>query len=463
MGRRKEMSSRDPVFGWWDAPPFIGELIQSLSGRGRALFGLSSPPVQNRDLTGLAEMILSRRGEVSGAILAEAFLEAYRQASAADRNVFMRALLDRFGPDRTALDAATAAYSAERSAENIARLHEAAEPRRQELFRRINFAKRGTATLVEMREHLMDMLSKEPALQPVDLDFCHLFSSWFNRGFLMLRSIDWTTPANILEALIRYEAVHDIDGWDDLRRRLAPADRRCFGFFHPQLEDEPLIFVEVALTDHLPASVDALLARDRQPLEVQQATTAVFYSISNCQRGLAGISLGNFLIKQVVNDLKRDLPRLDNFVTLSPIPGFGAWLRGESRVTDSEEIAQEKQRLIARLEGDWASAGEHELDQIQRAILPLGAHYLLNVRRGNGRPADPVARFHLGNGAQAERLNFLGDRSPKGMRQSYGLMVNYRYRLGEIEKNHEAYAENGHIAATPALRKLAQPVSQEVF
>ncbi|MBP2561622.1 malonyl-CoA decarboxylase [Neorhizobium galegae] len=457
------MSSRDPVFGWWDAPPFIGELIQSLSGRGRALFGLSSPPVQNRDLVGLAEMILSRRGEVSGAILAEAFLEAYRQVSASDRDAFMRALLDRFGPDRTVLDGAAAAYNTEPSAENIARLHEAAEPRRQELFRRINFAKRGTATLVEMREHLMDMLSKEPALQPVDLDFCHLFSSWFNRGFLMLRSIDWTTPANILEALIRYEAVHDIDGWDDLRRRLAPADRRCFGFFHPQLEDEPLIFVEVALTDHLPASVDALLARDRQPLEVQQATTAVFYSISNCQRGLAGISLGNFLIKQVVNDLKRDLPRLENFVTLSPIPGFGAWLRGESRVTDSEEISQEKQRLIARLEGDWASAGEHELDQVRRAMLPLGAHYLLNVRRGNGRPVDPVARFHLGNGAQAERLNFLGDRSPKGMRQSYGLMVNYRYRLGEIEKNHEAYAENGHIAATPALRKLAQPVSQEVF
>ncbi|EUB99058.1 Malonyl-CoA decarboxylase [Rhizobium sp. CF080] len=457
------MSNKDPVFGWWDAPPFIGELIQSLSGRGRALFGLSSPPVQNRDLIGLAEMILSRRGEVSGAILAEAFLEAYRQASALERDAFMRALLDRFGPDRTALDAAAAAYNTEPSAQNIARLHEAAEPRRQELFRRINFAKRGTATLVEMREHLMDMLSKEPALQPVDLDFCHLFSSWFNRGFLMLRSIDWTTPANILEALIRYEAVHDIDGWDDLRRRLAPVDRRCFGFFHPQLEDEPLIFVEVALTDHLPASVDALLARDRQPLEVQQATTAVFYSISNCQRGLAGISLGNFLIKQVVNDLKRDLPRLENFVTLSPMPGFGAWLRGESRFTDSAQIQEEKQRLMARLEGDWAAAGERELDQIRRAMLPLAAHYLLNVRRGNGRPVDPVARFHLGNGAQAERLNFLGDRSQKGMRQSYGLMVNYRYRLGEIEKNHEAYAENGHIAAMPALRKLAQPVSQEVF
>lgn len=457
------MSSRDPVFGWWDAPPFVGELIQSLSGRGRALFGLASVPIQNRDLTGLAEMILSRRGEVSGAILSEAFLEAYRQATGAERGAFMRSLLDRFGPDAEALQAAATAYQAEQSAQNIARLHEAAEPRRQELFRRINFAKNGTANLVEMREHLMDMLGEQPELQPVDLDFCHLFSSWFNRGFLMLRSIDWTTPANILEALIRYEAVHNIEGWDDLRRRLAPEDRRCFGFFHPQLEDEPLIFVEVALTDHLPASVDALLARDRQPLQVQQATTAVFYSISNCQRGLTGISLGNFLIKQVVNDLKRDLPKLENFVTLSPIPGFGAWLRGEGKVVDSDEIREEKQRLVTRLQGDWISAGERELDQIQRAMLPFGAHYLLNVRRGNGRPVDPVARFHLGNGAQVERLNFLGDRSPKGMHQSYGLMVNYRYRLGEIEKNHEAYAENGHIAAMPALRKMAQPVSQGVF
>ncbi|MGK6314814.1 malonyl-CoA decarboxylase [Neorhizobium sp. DT-125] len=457
------MSSREPVFGWWDAPPFIGELIQSLSGRGRALFGLTSSPMQNRDLVGLAEMILSRRGEVSGAILAEAFLEAYRQASGPDRDGFMRALLERFGPDSKALEAAVAAYQTEPSAQNIARLHEAAEPRRQELFRRINFAKRGTATLVEMREHLMGMLGKEPALQPVDLDFCHLFSSWFNRGFLMLRSIDWSTPANILEALIRYEAVHDIDGWDDLRRRLAPPDRRCFGFFHPQLEDEPLIFVEVALTDHLASSVDALLARDREPMDPKQATTAVFYSISNCQRGLTGVSLGNFLIKQVVNDLKRDLPKLDNFVTLSPIPGFGAWLRDESRFDDGEDIREERKRLVARLEGDWASADERELDAIRRVMLPLGAHYLLNVRRGNGRPADPVARFHLGNGAQIERLNFLGDRSAKGMRQSYGLMVNYRYRLGEIEKNHEAYAESGHIAAMPALRKLAQPVSQEVF
>ncbi|MBP1843348.1 malonyl-CoA decarboxylase [Rhizobium petrolearium] len=457
------MSRREPVFGWWDAPPFIGELIQSLSGRGKALFGFSSQPVQSRDLTGLAEMILSRRGEVSGAILAEAFLEAYRQASVVEREAFMRTLLERFGPDQGILDAAVAAYQAEPGAKTIARLHEAAEPRRQELFRRINFARRGTTTLVEMREHLMDMLGKEPALQPVDVDFCHLFSSWFNRGFLMLRSIDWSTPANILEALIRYEAVHDIDGWDDLRRRLAPPDRRCFGFFHPQLEDEPLIFVEVALTDHLASSVDALLARDRAPMDPKDATTAVFYSISNCQRGLAGISLGNFLIKQVVNDLKRELPRLENFVTLSPIPGFGAWLRGETRAEDSEEVVAEKKLLVARLEGDWTLLDERELDAIRRAMLPLGAHYLLNVRRKNGRPVDPVARFHLGNGAQVERLNFLGDRSPKGMRQSYGLMVNYRYRLGEIEKNHEAYAENGHIAAMPALRKLAQPVSQEVY
>lgn len=457
------MNSKEVVFGWWNASPVVSELIQSLSGRGRSLFGFSVSPMQNHDVAGLANMILSRRGEVSGAILAEAFLEAYRQADSGERDTFMRALLERFGPSSTALEAAVKAYQEEPNAANTAMLHDAAEPRRQELFRRINFAKRGTAMLVEMREHLLDMLGNEPALQPVDVDFCHLFSSWFNRGFLMLRSIDWSTPANILEALIRYEAVHDIDGWDDLRRRLAPPDRRCFGFFHPQLEDEPLIFVEVALTDHLSASVDALLASDRQPMDAKDATTAVFYSISNCQRGLTGISLGNFLIKQVVNDLKRDLPKLENFVTLSPMPGFAAWLRGVPRPEDDEEITAEKKRLVALLEGDWASAGERELDAIRGAMLPLGAHYLLNARRGNGRPVDPVARFHLGNGAQVERLNFLGDRSPKGMRLSYGLMVNYRYRLGEIEKNHEAYAENGHIAALPALRKLAQPVSQEVF
>jgi len=457
------MSGRERIFGWWEPPLVISDLIQTLSDRSRALLELASSPVPNRDLAGLAELILSRRGEVSGAILAEAFLECYRLADPLERDAFMHTLLEHFGPDREMLDIAVKAYQADPDARNAARLHVASEPRRQELFRRINFALQGTAVLVEMREHLLGMLSEDPALRPVDRDFRHLFASWFNRGFLTLRSIDWRTPANILEALIRYEAVHQIDGWDDLRRRLEPDDRRCFGFFHPQLEDEPLIFVEVALTDQLPSSIDALLASDRQPMASSRATTAVFYSISNCQQGLVGVSLGNFLIKQVVADLKRDLPRLENFVTLSPVPGFGAWLRDDTDTAESDGMADRKRHLLSLLDGEWTTGNERQLEAIRRAMLALAAHYLLHVRLDNGRPADPVARFHLGNGAQLERLNFLADRSARGVRQSYGLMVNYLYRPGEIEKNHEAYAESGHIAATAALRKLAQPVAQEIF
>jgi malonyl-CoA decarboxylase len=457
------MSGREGVFGRWDTPPLVAELIQTLSGRSRALLGLPPSQLPDRDLVSLAELVLSRRGEVSGAILAEAFLEAWRRAGDDQRDTFMRALLDRFGPVGEVLQSALQAYQADANAETAGRLHTAAEPRRQELFRRINFARQGTATLVRMREHLLGMLGAQPELRPVDADFCHLLSSWFNRGFLMLRSIDWKTPANILDALIRYEAVHEIEGWEDLRRRLEPDDRRCFGFFHPQMEDEPLIFVEVALTDRIPSSVAELLASDRKPMALSRATTAVFYSISNCQQGLAGVSLGNFLIKQVVSDLKRDLPRLETFVTLSPMPGFAAWLRNEERNLAPDGLDAEKQHLLSLLDGDWLSADERRLEGIRRALLPLAASYLLAARRKDGRPADPVARFHLGNGAQVERLNFLGDRSARGIRQSYGLMVNYLYRLGEIEKNHEAYAESGHVVASPALRKMAQPVRLEVF
>jgi len=451
------------VFGFWEAPPLIADLISTLSGRSRALLGLSTTAFTTGDLVELSELLLSRRGEVSGAILAETLLEAYGRASDGERDIFMRALLNRFGPDQEKLAAATEAYMEKPDAANAGRLHSAAEPRRQELFRRINTAQHGTSTLVRMREHLLDMLRREPELRPVDDDFCHLLSSWFNRGFLSMRTIDWNTSASILEALIRYEAVHEINGWDDLRRRLQPEDRRCFGFFHPQMADEPLIFVEVALTDHIASSVNALLAEDRKPIPASQATTAVFYSISNCQRGLTGVSLGNFLIKQVVADLKRELPRLENFVTLSPMPGFAAWVNSDEAEQGEEGLLAAKRELRAMLaDREWPNADKARLAEIQSAFLPLAAHYLIDAKRKDGRPADSVARFHLGNGAQVERLNFLGDRSPRGMRQAYGVMVNYRYRPGEIEKNHETYAETGQVAASPALRKLAQQIRMEV-
>jgi malonyl-CoA decarboxylase len=277
-----------------------------------------------------------------------------------------------------------------------------------------------------------------------------LLSSWFNRGFLVLRRIDWSTPAIILEKVIRYEAVHEIHDWNDLRRRIDPVDRRCYAFFHPAMVDEPLIFVEVALTEAIPAAIAPLLAVDRQPVAIERARTAVFYSISNCQRGLGGISFGNFLIKQVVEELRRELPKLENFVTLSPVPGFMQWLKQAPDLP----VSDEERPLLDHLQNPgWVE--DSELTAQLRAVLePLAAYYFLKAKTSKGRLIDSVARFHLGNGARLERIDWLGDLSPKGLRESAGIMVNYLYRLDDIEKNHEAYANQGEIAASSAVKKL---------
>jgi malonyl-CoA decarboxylase len=303
---------------------------------------------------------------------------------------------------------------------------------------------------VAMRADLLSAVKDHKDLAALDRDVVHLLASWFNRGFLVLRRIDWSTPANILEKIIRYEAVHEIRDWDDLRRRIDPADRRCYAFFHPALVDEPLIFVEVALTESIPGAIAPLLAEDRQPVPIERARTAVFYSISNTQRGLGGISFGNFLIKQVVEELRRELPKLENFVTLSPVPGFMPWLKKASDlpVTDEERV------LLENLERpDWFEDAELAT-QLRSVVEPLAAYYFLKARTPKGRPIDSVARFHLGNGARLERIDWLGDLSPKGLRESAGIMVNYLYRLEDIEKNHEAYANQGTVAASSAVKKL---------
>jgi malonyl-CoA decarboxylase len=299
-----------------------------------------------------------------------------------------------------------------------------------------------------MRAELLPLVADDPGLRPVDEDLAHMLNSWFNRGFLVLRRIDWSTPANILEKIIQYEAVHEIHDWDDLKRRLDPVDRRCFAFFHPALAEEPLIFVEVALTDGGAPSVQALLSDERSP-QAARPTTAIFYSISNCQAGLTGISFGNFLIKQVVNDLTNEQPQLKRFVTLSPLPGFMAWLQrlGESDPGTTEE-------LLTRLEAPGWIDDATARDALGDALMPLAARYLLQEKRRNGQPIDPVARFHLGNGARIEKLNWLGDTSPRGLAQSAGIMVNYLYEPKDIEHNHENYAERGTIAASPAVKKL---------
>src|SRR5918992_195169 len=383
---------------------FFGELLQSISERGRALLERSrerrgDAPALSANFLELCEELLSGRGEASGVALAREILARYKELTIGPRIAFFEALASRYGVDRKRLDAAVAAWQAAPSEEGAAEIHLAAEPLRQELFRRLNLAPRGTAALVRMREQIIDAMDHRDDLSVVDADFVHLFSSWFNRGFLVVRRIDWSTPASILEKIIRYEAVHAISDWDDLRRRVDSPDRRCYAFFHPALVDEPLIFVEVALTRDMPGSIEPILAAKRETMDPGKATTATFYSISNCQRGLAGVSFGNFLIKQVVEEISRELPALSNFVTLSPVSSFAEWLRRERLADSSVALRPEDRALLVVLDReDWWQQPE----MVEKARDPLtraAAFYFLHARTPRGWPLDSVARFHLGNGA----------------------------------------------------------------
>ena len=442
---------------------FFGELLQTISDRGRALIdrarerrGVDS--TRSESLVELAEHLLSGRGEASGAALAREILSRYAELTTGPRIAFFEALAERFGPDPARMDTAIAAWRAQPDDQTAADVHAASEPRRQELFRRLNLAPGGTAALVRMREQLMDVLAhRDDDLGQVDADFVHLFSSWFNRGFLVLRRIDWSTPAIVLEKMIRYEAVHEIRGWDDLRRRIDPVDRRCYAFFHPALVDEPLIFVEVALTRDIPGAISPILATEREVADVDRARTAVFYSISNCQRGLAGVSFGNFLIKQVVEEISRELPKLSTFVTLSPVTNFAAWLKKERAQESSAALTEGDKAALAALDEPGWWTDDEVAERLQDPMMRAAAWYFLRARSPRGLPVDSVARFHLGNGARLERINWLADVSDKALAQGEGLMVNYLYDLDEIEKNHETYAEGQTVVASTAVQRLLRP------
>ena len=392
----------------------------------------------------LCHALLSEQGEVSGRRVAAYALSAYESLGPDARELFFDSLVTEFAPDPKVVDAAAARYRTEPSSANLIRLQAAVEPPRQELFRRANMAPGGTAVLLDMRRELLKTLAAHPERTGIDADLIHLFRSWFNRGFLVLQRIDWRTPAVILERLIQYEAVHEIKGWRDLRRRLE-GDRRCYAFFHPALPDEPLVFIEVALTRGMSAAVQPLLDPDSPIGEAADANCAIFYSITNCQEGLKGVSFGNFLIKQVVDDLGRELPRLSTFATLSPIPGFCQWLQ------EKDHARMRSRRLNALLaavqKGSLPDIGASPAT-LRSEITQHCVEYLLRARRKNA-PADSVARFHLANGARLERLNWMGDPSKTGIRRSLGLMVNYVYRPDDLERNHEAYAKRGKIVASP--------------
>ncbi|MBT8515659.1 malonyl-CoA decarboxylase [Polynucleobacter paneuropaeus] len=411
--------------------------------------------------------MISERGESNAVSMADDVVNGYRKLSKDQHVTFFTFLFEKLNPDTDLVMTAAQNFAADSNARNYIRLQRVVESPRQELFRRLNRASEGTAAVVQMRRDLLQVLDKKPELTAVDFDMRHLLSSWFNPGFLKMHRVDWKSPAEVLEKLIQHEAVHAIDGWDDLRRRLQP-DRRCFAFFHPQLPNEPLIFVEVALLPEVPAVITPLVDKKAETNDqVSQFKVAAFYSISNCEPGLRGVSMGNFLIKRVAEQLHAEFPGLKTFVTLSPIPGFMDWvaaganlgqgvpedrLKPAIKATRDQALATLKldsqswtERLSAGWHPDQASEKENE------ALMSLASIYL--GLASTGRDGNPVAKFHLGNGAKLHQINWAGDLSRKGLRQSAGLMVNYLYDLSSVEDNHERFA-NGEVISSRAVSKL---------
>lgn len=441
-------------------PSSFNKLFRSIAERGRILLSPRLRAVAaRRDRVGrladLCHALLAEQGEPSSAALAMEALAVYSALDDAGRTEFFDMLHREFAPRSEAVLQAIDAYRASPGPRTLSVLAQVVEAPRQELFRRINMAPGGTAALVELRGRILAQLRNKPDLRTVEADLAHLLRSWFNRGFITLQRIDWHTPAHILEKLIRYEAVHEINGWDDLRRRLA-ADRRCFAFFHPALPDEPLIFVEVALVKGLASTVQPLLDPASEIGDPDRADTAIFYSISDCQPGLHGISFGNFLIKQVAAELEGELRKLKTFATLSPVPGFRAWL--EANLPQLTALAGGL-KLASWVEKNKGQSGRRAVspaDGLHEPLQQLCAHYLTRARRKDGRPIDAVARFHLRNGARLERINWAADNSPRGIAQSAGIMVNYLYELDEVERNHEAYVHEGKVSASRRVESLAR-------
>lgn len=428
---------------------FLSDMLKRIAGSGRQRSLVSDE--ENLDVVGACRRLLDDHGEASGLVTAKRILDRLEALTPEARRQVWEQIAEDFGPDETALKQAIAAWS---SGDVVAarRLHFSAEPRSQALIRTLNRVPGATARLVKLRAELLGLRDSSAQLRGLDLDFRHLFLSWFNRGFLEIQHIDWMTSAAVLEKIIRYEAVHEIKGWDDLRQRVGAPDRRLFAFFHPAMPDEPLIFVEVALTAETPGAIAPILAGERQILDPERATTAVFYSISNCQKGLRGISFGSFLIKQVVEELSRELPGLKRFVTLSPVPGLRSWALAQNEEPDG--LSAGNRALIEALE-----AGQTLDEGQQQGLRRMAAHYLLEARRSQGQAQDPVAHFHLGNGAELEAIHLDGDLSPSGQNNAWGVMVNYHYDGEQIEGRHQAYANAHHVAAKPALHALAKEFS----
>ena len=395
--------------------------------------------------------LLRIKGEASAIYLAKEVLDAYAELNEEGKLAFFEFLLIEYLPDNESIQSAITQYQEDPSASALMRLSKSVESPRQDLIRALNLAPEGTRALIDMRRDLLSLLVKHKELKPVEADFFQLLRAWFSKGFLRLREVSWKTPAFILEKLIDYESVHEIQGWPDLRRRMA-SDRRCFAFFHPSLLHEPIIFLEVALVNGLSESITGVLDADPPSQQMTTPDTAIFYSINNCQRGLKGISFGNFLIKQVTDELAAEFPTIKTFSTLSPIPGFSDWLASNatvpSKFRETNTISMAADTLISNAEQN-------------EELVALCAYYLFAEKQpGTVFPYDPVARFHLRNGAQIERINWSADGSVNGLRQSLGMMVNYVYDGKVVARNHEAFVNDGNVAASNAIRQSAAKIGK---
>ncbi|MCP3674120.1 MAG: malonyl-CoA decarboxylase [Gammaproteobacteria bacterium] len=399
----------------------------------------------------LCQSLLRNKGEALGTALASEIVTAYMLLTDDDKLSFFQMLLQKYTPDPEQISLLSKEYLEQKSRNAFHKLSQAVESPRQKLFRQINMAPTGTQTVVNIRHDLLKILNDYPELKMIDDDLVHLLSSWFSPGFLELKQIDWNTSALILEKLIAYEAVHEMKGWEDLRRRLDD-DRRCFAFFHPALPDEPIIFVEVALVKGISDSIQNILAKNEME-SVEKFDTAIFYSISNCQTGLKGINFGNFLIKQVVMQLENEMSQIKNYATLSPIPGFRNWVKSQIEKNELQILSPEESTLLKLLDNEDWFLDEEITASCQPLLLKLCANYLYHSKQDN-KPCDPVARFHLSNGASILRLNWLGDVSAKGMHQSYGILVNYHYDLETVTENHESFVNDGSITISKNVMKL---------
>ena len=419
---------------------FFSDLVNTLFDKKnrKKNFSFLFEKKQNKSLLEYIENVNDAKGEISALSYSEELLDYLSQCDHKTLVSFFEYLEKDYDLEINSIEEVLKNYNKKKEYNFYKDIKKISESKRLEIFRRLNSTQHGTINLVKLREKLLDLLDKYPNFRKIDFDLSSLFKDWFNRGFLILKPIDWETPANILEKIIEYEAVHQIKSWDELRSRLEPDDRKCFAYFHPAMEDEPLIFIEVALTKNIPAKINEILDSDRLMIKSQEATTAVFYSISNCQKGLQGISFGNFLIKQVAKDLQNNFENLSKFVTLSPVPGFSKWLKS----IDTNFFNKMYNKLST--------------NKIQKSEAILNENilkYFFISNRIDNLPNDPVARFHIGNGAILERINFLSDTSEKGLEQSLGFMVNYLYNLEDVEINHEKYVVDKKINTSKSLEK----------